>query len=712
MTMLRLSRADAVMARGTLCAVARIDPTFIELQPLGGEDPAMSLSHPELLGLLTEGSFSVEYGYFSSRQTARRAIAGRGLLSLLSRDEQNLVFWKIDWCETFLAAEAEGEVTRSDRSCSPFIPELERRVVARMRQAAGTGPLPKMALKRAPCRTSLMAWVRVWEQTRDPMALVKKSRFNGVNARRIGGEREAVLQGKLSDFLHPGQILVPELHRTINAEIRKRNRQSEPGEVQPLAEISESTVRRRLGQLDAFETCAARHGVAKAKNLYGAHGAGLQIDVPLQRVEMDEWEIDLMSIVVAAGIDITDARLRDLAISRYWICVAFDAASRSILAVKLSKAPCVEDALATIWMAMREKTDIAHRLGCETSWGQHGQIFHVAVDNGPALVHVEFKAALSDLGIGYSVMPAGVPKLRGRIERVFRSLATMLMPLLTGRTFSNPTERGDYPSENYTVHTAESIIETLVRFVVDIYHTRAHKGLDYACPNDAWTRLCTEHGWPPPVGAHRLRHVLGVKLQRKLGRHGILVCGVNYHSQGLARHFQRSGGQSLDIRLDPENLGHISVWFGDAWHSLPAMIDGMKGVSLASWEQVILEIRRGNRNASRLKQDIIDRAFDRIREIDADQRAWRRVGPINVSSADIRRAEAETFFGLHLHSEADEQSDMGTTAQPARGGFLSEVIQHERRHLPPPDQLMDGNAPADRVGDVANETWRFSDDKE
>ncbi len=710
MTMLRLSRADAVMASDTLCAVTRVDPMFVELQPLGGEGPALSLSHLELLGLLNEGSYSVEYGYFSSRQAARRALAGRGLLALLPTAEQQLVFWKIDWCEAFLSAEAQGEVSRSDTSCSAFIPELESRIVEQMRRAAGNGPLPETALKRAPCRTALMGWVRVWEKTRDPMALVKKSRFNGVNAAKIGRDREAILQGKLSEFLHPGKILVPELHRSINAEIRRRNADSGRDEALPLAEISESTVRRRLGQLDAFEVCAARNGVAEAKNLYGAYGLGLQIDVPLLRVEMDEWEIDLMAILAAAGIDIGDTRLRDLAIGRYWICVAFDAASRSILAVKLSKAPSVEDALATIWMAMRDKTEIARQLGCETAWGQHGHIFHVAVDNGPAFVHVEFKAALADLGIGYSVMPAGVPKLRHLIERVFKTFATLLMPQLTGRTYSNPVERGDYPSEKYTVHTAESIIETLVRFVVDIYHNREHKGLDYACPNDSWTRLCAEHGWSPPVSAHRLRHVLGLKLTRKLGRHGILVCGVNYHSDALARYFQRSGGHSLDIRVDPENLGHISVWYGDAWHSLSATIDGMEGVSLAAWEQLVFETRLGNRNASRLNQDIIDRAYERIREIDAGQRAWRRLGPINVSASDIRRAEAETFYGLSLHPEAEDRQDTGSVAPPVEGGFLSEVIPPARRQPSPPNQPAPASPPADPTTDASSQTWRFSDD--
>lgn len=136
----QFSRADTVIVNDTLCAVAMIDPQFIELQPLGGEASPLSFSHPELLGLLTEGGSSVEYGYFSGRQAARRAMAGRGLLALLSKAEQQLLFWKIDWCETFLVAEAQGDLSRSDKSGAAFIPELERRIVEQMRRAAGNGP--------------------------------------------------------------------------------------------------------------------------------------------------------------------------------------------------------------------------------------------------------------------------------------------------------------------------------------------------------------------------------------------------------------------------------------------------------------------------------------------------------------------------------------------------------------------------------------------
>lgn len=361
---------------------------------------------------------------------------------------------------------------------------------------------------------------------------------------------------------------------------------------------------------------------------------------------------------------------------------------------------------------MRDKTDLARHLGCETSWLQHGHLNEIVVDNGSSLVDSDFKAALSDLNIGYSVTPAGVPKLRARIERLFLTLSKMLMQLLTGRTFSNPVQRGDYPSEKYAVHTGDSIVQTLVRFVVDIYHNRPHLGLDGACPNDAWTKLCTEYGWSPPPGKHRLRHVLGIKLTRKLGRHGVLVCGVCYTSEALMRFFQRSGSQMLELRFDAEDMGHISIWYGDAWHAVPAVIAGMEGVSLAAWEQTMQEIRQVNRAASRLNQDVIDRAFARIRQLDDEQRAWRRLGPINVSADDIRRAEAETFYGLDFGSAGKPSLKIAGESSPEGNAFLADVIGPAALTHPESDQADDSPPSPALAQETITTTWSFSDEND
>ncbi|KJZ17471.1 hypothetical protein TW80_17065, partial [Loktanella sp. S4079] len=208
-------------------------------------------------------------------------------------------------------------------------------------------------------------------------------------------------------YLHPNQIAPAHVHETVNIEIRKRNKVRElSGEI-PLSEVSQSTIERRIKELDQFEVLAARKGLAAAKNKLGAHGGGLKLAVPLSRIEMDEWEIDLIALLKKGGFDISKDSVRDIETGRYWVCVAFDTATRSIVGLKLSRSQTAEDAKAVLWMAMRDKTDLARQLGCETVWKQHGHIGHVAVENGPAFVNAEFKAALSDLCIDYSVLPAG-----------------------------------------------------------------------------------------------------------------------------------------------------------------------------------------------------------------------------------------------------------------------------------------------------------------
>ncbi len=586
MTKLRISRCDAVVAQNEVHHVVGVKDRVIQLLATNGDGEIVSFTHDELAELINNGTFTIIYGYFSDRLVARRAIAGRALLDRLPTKQKWLVLWKEYFVRTFLEAEKNGEVSRSDVSFSAFRKELHRRVndliMRDLKKPNFDKGFAELLSRRAPCRGSVMKWVRLWSPSKDPMTLVKRSMFNAGNAKNIGAECEAVIQAHMPTFLSTQRIHIPALHNDIITEIGNRNKARKLSGHGPLREVSISTVERRVKALGNFEIIAARKGLSVAKNKLGAHTGGIDVWAALQRLEMDEWQIDLMAILSTAGVDFTDERFRDIEIGRYWVCVAMDAASRSILGIKLSKSPSAEDAKAVLWMAMRDKSQISKQLDCETTWKQHGHVHHVIVDNGAAFVDAEFKACLSDLSIEYDVLPAGVPKLRGRIERLFLTLAKMLMPYLTGRTFSNPQERGEYPSEKYAVHTADSIIELLVRFVVDAYHLRSHRGLEHATPNDEWDRLCDKFGWSPPRDRHVLRHALGISYKRRSGRHGVMVCGVNFHSRELERHFKQHAhrtsisGSILRI-LDMCRPGsamhgaHCTPWSEAwmVWHSPP-----------------------------------------------------------------------------------------------------------------------------------------------
>lgn len=711
---LGVTTCDALVANGKIQIITKVTALFIEMKPLRGNTEPISLTHSELSDLINCGQFSVQYGYFASRQVARRAIAGRALMSRISSKSQLDAFWKEVWCTTIPELEVEGKFNRSAERWDEFLPELERRVTEKLKlglkQATAGADFDSIAIRRTPCRTSIMSWLREWEASKDPMVFVKKSIFNGGNAKRVSAEQEAIIQSFLESFLHPNQILPGHVHDAVNAEIRQRNKVRELSGDLPLDEVSKSTIERRIKDLDKFEVLAARKGVAAAKNKLGAHGGGLKLAVPLNRIEMDEWEIDLLALLKKSGFDISQDSVRDIETGRYWVCVALDTASRSIVGLKLSNSPTAEDAKAVLWMAMRDKTELARQLGCETAWKQHGHICHVAVDNGPAFVNAEFKAALSDLCIDYSVLPAGIPKLRGHVERVFLSLITLLMPFLTGRSFSNPKERGDYPSQKYAVHTAESIIELLVRFTVDVYHNRGHRGLEYATPNIVWDRLVKEFGWSPPMSNHTLRHILGVAFSRDTGRHGVLVNGVNYHSERLAKHFQKFGKQHADVRIDPEDMGHISVWLENStesgWSTLRAQIDGLEGVSFAAWERSVFELRQNNRSAASLTQGVVDRAIKRIKEIDAEQCALRQLGPIGDTYDQIKRAQKETFWGLSLGGYHQLDSTQSTDCHDVAPGLLSNEIKHDPTPKPEDRPVLRDEQ------DPAVEFWSFSDEDE
>ncbi|KJZ18988.1 hypothetical protein, partial [Loktanella sp. S4079] len=206
---LGVTTCDAIIANGELHAITKVTPLFVKMKYLRGDREPISLTHAELAELINGGQFSIQYGYFESRQVARRAIAGRSLMTRVSAKAQLDAFWKECWATTFLEMEAEGAINRSSDRWDEFLPELERRVTEKLKlglkKATAGADFDSIALRRTPGRTSIMSWVRVWEGTKDPMVFVKKSTFNGSNAKRVGAEQEAIIQWALESYLHPNQ---------------------------------------------------------------------------------------------------------------------------------------------------------------------------------------------------------------------------------------------------------------------------------------------------------------------------------------------------------------------------------------------------------------------------------------------------------------------------------------------------------------------------
>lgn len=197
---------DAVRIKGQVFAFIANDETGGRLIPLGGTADEMHVTTEELNEILRSETAWVEHRYFGQAQAKRRAVAGHQVLTSLPVAERELIMWKVSCCEVFLAAEREGTVRRTDASFSAFLPTFQQGVQEDVAKSAGKTSLRAGDLlnhRKLPSLRSLLSWVRIWEPHKDPLLLLKRSRYAGRNAARLGRDEHEVIQSCLPNYLHP-----------------------------------------------------------------------------------------------------------------------------------------------------------------------------------------------------------------------------------------------------------------------------------------------------------------------------------------------------------------------------------------------------------------------------------------------------------------------------------------------------------------------------
>ncbi|MDM7458008.1 MAG: Mu transposase C-terminal domain-containing protein, partial [Paracoccus sp. (in: a-proteobacteria)] len=352
-----------------------------------------------------------------------------------------------------------------------------------------------------------------------------------------------------------------------------------------------------------------------------------------------------------------------------------------------------------------DKTPIASAAGCQSGWFQHGTPGAVVTDQGSTFISPLFRSAVADLRANPESPAAGVPKLRSRIERVFRTFAHQLAPMLIGRTFSNPVERGDYPSEQTAAYTDDELAKIFTLFVVDIYHNTPHRGLNGETPANAWKRLASEQGVSPPPDANHRRVVFGLEVTRKLDRHGVRAFGINYTCAELQTLMMHGRQREVALRIDPQDLTHVSVLIGHDWHTAQAVSSAVWGLSLDEWQRIVRDLRTRFRGDAKLTGHIISAARKKIRNIDAQARALRRVMPMQLSATDLDRAERHLFLGLEIGPEGSAATGPDPEAQTdLLGDVIAPAEQPAPTEEPATNPEKDGPAPS------AGRRWRFRRD--
>ncbi|MCL6285739.1 Mu transposase C-terminal domain-containing protein [Ruegeria sp. 2012CJ41-6] len=710
----RVSELDCLEIAGRQHSLVSLNRTGSIWSRLDDPSVCISLTGDELIRLLAAPDTRLRRSFFSSKSAYRRLRHDHNYLQSVEPEKRSKALWQSTCVQVFLEAEARRETTRTERSIDALRCELERRVnlIEEVDQDLGRKPRAGQVLvrRRFPSARWLLEWVRLAEKGgHSPLVFLRK-KSGKVPNKRLAADAEGLLAECVLGYLDRNEPT----QEQIVSHVKDRFTDANAARVligQPALSVpSASTVRRRIRGLDPFEVMAQRKGIDAARRKFGFFENGIPADYPMQRLEMDEWQIDLVSLLGESGaLDCLPPEERArFAVGRRWLYVAVDCATRCILGFRLVSTPNADDAIRMLNLIIQDKTPIAVAAGCESSWGQSGGIGQLFTDQGSAFVAEKFRVAVADLGATYEAPPAGVPKLRARIERLFRTFGQQLAPMLIGRTFSDPVARGDYPSEKWAALTDDELAKVFTLFVVDIYHNTPHSGLMGETPANAWKRLEAEQGVTPPPDANQRRAVLGIPHSRRLGRHGVRVFGINYTCPQLQTALLRGAGGEVDLRIDPEDLTHISVCLGQEWFSAEAVSGAVHGLSFDEWLVLVRVLRERFKEEALLSEHVVREARKKIRAIDAEARQLRRVQPPHLTADMLQQEERRLFLGLRIGPEAS--SATGAPEHPHNRGrpgpddLFGDVVEPAGPITP-----KDGGETAEPDVTSDDEEWTFDD---
>ncbi|MCJ9691352.1 Mu transposase C-terminal domain-containing protein [Rhizobium sp. PRIMUS64] len=636
----------------------------------------------------------------------------------LSDEEQETTLFKEDFCKRFLKKEKEDRnVSRSDAKMEKTIADIVEDIkedAKKVKPSPAEGERTKKKdyrkqkkedLQEAaesivfiPSPRSLRRWLAKYEVTQDRMAFVSK------NGRcRVGTyysvEEEAILMKHVMSYASEDKPNMIDCWDAMVKEIEAANKEREAlGIACKLRLPSLKTLQKRIGQLPQALKDRARLGQDAATALYRPVHEGVEALRPLERVEFDEWKVDLQTLLVLSGVTKgwTQKQLRGIPRMRMVLTAAIDVATRCLIAFRVHReAPSVSTAIATLELTTFDKTEFAKAFGCITPWYMHGHIEQLVFDSATWFTAQAFRVTLSDLGTGVFFPPTGAASARGTIERFFKTASTKAFRYFSGRTWGSPDELGGTDAQANASVTYDETTKILYRFFVDVYHNEPHDGLGDESPREAWDRLARMYRVGPPVFGDERRHIFGINVHRKVHKTGVTFMGVTYQSPTLQQFRRGKRKPEVLIRVSRHDLGKISIWLKRGWVSVPAVFhEEFSGMSLYAWSATCNALRSEAKEKKRLSREVVRQTKAYLMENAALARLEVGLGSPCLNEEDFLKWEKKIDFRLGTHGPGEAVSedfaknldlpmqfflDMGFTASTEAANYLEDPRYSNKR---------------------------------
>ena len=528
---------------------------------------------------------------------------------------------------------------------------------------ANLDPALKGTLLGKVCRNSLYNWMHAYTVSNyDVRSLIPDTKQRGGKDKpRLDPDVDTVIDSTIHDlYKKPEVVSIDDVLQEVACRIQELN-MKQP-EKKQLQDPSRASVARRIEELGMIERFTIRHGKRLAEQKFTQYGNHITTDMPGVIAQIDHTKADFIVI------DDRD----NLPLGRPTFTSCLDIGTRYPLGKYIGfEPPSYYAVMECLFHAISPKTDVREKYGTEHDWLAYGIPSTLVIDNGREFIGRDLSDACLSLGMILQRTPALTPHFKPEIERSFGTMETMLFHTVSGTTFSNPQERGDYNSVEEACIYLSDVEKILQTYIVDVYAESFHKGIE-AIPARRWEEA-VQAGFLPtlPDSVTDLQILLGRVDYREIWHYGIDFEKIRYNCDDLLIPRTKLKGQKVKMKYHPGDLSKIYVFdpFDERYITVPAL-DQEYTQGLSLWKHRVI------RNFALREQDRPDlvalgKAKRRIREIVEAGRERKRIGTRttiarwDTSGKPLYKLEQEQDMGQVVETTVSETVQVQSLPEPS-----------------------------------------------
>ncbi|MCA2378981.1 Mu transposase C-terminal domain-containing protein [Agrobacterium genomosp. 3 str. RTP8] len=642
------------------------------------------LVHGEVYSKLVGGAAKIRYGYNDPENQRLRAIFGDNTFSDIVGKRRDLALFREKLIKRFDAEWLTlGKKPRwSKEKFEAKLRAWRREIIAEMLglddEDADVRADAMVEVKTFPTpsvKTFRRDYKRYHACGGEVLGIVHRHHGPGLHLRKVDADSTAFAHKQALNYMTDRKPTMAKVYRDYLAALEKVNAER----ATPLLKVTRHKFETMISKFDEFDKWDGRHGRASALKRFGmSKRGGIPALFVGERIEIDFWNVDLMTLFVETGMwDILPPSYKEAVVGkRIWFVAAIDVATRYILAFRASVNPNAVSAAAAIRMIMSDKRHISEFVGAETPWIGMVQPRNIFSDNGTEFANALVEGIMRAAKITFNRPQAGNPKARPFIESLFHSIGPLIASFFDGRTFGSIAEKGDYNPEHQISLQVDEMIQLFTLAICDIYHNKPHSGLGGASPHNAWVRATQEHDIEfPSQDPEFMLHVFGTKFKRRIGQYGIPFMGIPYANEELDRQRKKYGQMEFEIKVDPENVEHIAVRGDKGWFVVENKVGIARNLTLAEWIVARADLRTQHAAEAEAGLAAMYRTINRLAESGRAAALRANLTPRNMTAEHYEALEAE-LFGAWVAVKAADTPPLTQAfvlpADPLRDGSVSD----------------------------------------